>query len=423
VTEHMTRAPRILVIGAGVAGCTLSRALARAGISSRIFDSAPASHRTPRGLGLWPNSQKCLREIGLAEFLDSEAQFVPPAAYRGVDGTWLSGCSAHPSNLRRVACLEQNGLLSALQGPALTDSPALDITWGKQVVRVSGITPGAGREPLKVWFSDGTHEEGDLVVGADGAHSQVRNSVFPHASLVYSGKTCLSAVVDVAATDLPFETLGRSVGHWHLGIRPGAPLRFAAIPLRDSRLFWFATLQAPRNLNGSPRAKPLQACMAADFAQWHDPIPRLISAHRPEEDLLCEAVMELSEPLPAWSRGRAVLLGDACAPLSHNLAQSASVAIEGALLLATALARNLDSASSLTEPSLLTALAQYEDALRDRVQACRTVTGFTKMLAAMPEISNFMQFVPHPLNGWVFDTFLNYSLSGRLLPHRDPQWH
>ena len=50
--------PRVVIIGAGVAGSTLGRALARAGIPARIFDSELAGReRLPRGLGLWNNSQ------------------------------------------------------------------------------------------------------------------------------------------------------------------------------------------------------------------------------------------------------------------------------------------------------------------------------------------------------------------------------
>ena len=58
------------------------------------------------------------------------------------------------------------------------------------------------------------------------------------------------------------------------------------------------------------------------------------------------------------------------------------------------------------------ALSQYEAGLRGRVASCRTITGFTKVLAAMPEASGLMKFVPQPLNGWVFDAFLDLSLSG-----------
>jgi len=56
----MPSRPRVIIIGAGVAGSTLGRALAQAGIPARIFDAQNGEHitRTPRGLGLWTNSQK-----------------------------------------------------------------------------------------------------------------------------------------------------------------------------------------------------------------------------------------------------------------------------------------------------------------------------------------------------------------------------
>ena len=63
-------------------------------------------------------------------------------------------------------------------------------------------------------------------------------------------------------------------------------------------------------------------------------------------------------------------------------------------------------------PHLPTALLSYEEALRARVDACRTVTGFTKIIAAFPEAAGLMQLVPQPINGFAFDMFLNHSLSG-----------
>ena len=395
-------APRVAIVGAGVAGSFLGRALALRGIPSKIYDAAAGpGDRLRRGLGLWPNSRKALVDVKLGEYLDSQAHFVPPAAYRARDGSWLSGCSARPDNLHRVACVEQNSLLAALAA-----EPCLDISWDKRVVRVEawdGLDGKPGtREGAVIHFEDGSSEETDLVVGCDGAQSVVRRSMFPGASVMYSGRTCLSAIVDVPPTDRPFETLSRSVGHHHMGIRPGSPVRFAAVPLTSSHLFWFATLQAPRMLNGRPHAKGLANCLADEFSEWHKPIPELISAAAPD-DLLCEPVYELGEPLASWSRGSATLVGDACAPLSHNLAQSASLAIECAHALSVALAGH---------EHLGAALSQYEAGLRGRVGACRTITGFTKVLAAMPEASGLMKFVPQPLNGWVFDAFLDLSLSG-----------
>lgn len=180
---------RVLIVGAGVAGSTLARALTQVGISARLFDSAPSRFNgLPRGLGLWKNSQSCLEDIGLGDFLHAEACFVPPAAYRDVKGSWLSGCSDLPANLRRVACVEQNRLLAALQ-----DAADLDISWGKKVVEISGVSSsstgasrGVGRDrvaqtprgPVVLTFADGERVEGDLVVGADGANSVVRRTMF-----------------------------------------------------------------------------------------------------------------------------------------------------------------------------------------------------------------------------------------------------
>lgn len=140
----------------------------------------------------------------MAPFLDSHARFVPPAAYRSVDGTWLSRCSNTPKNQRRVACVEQAQLLSVLEH-GISGNDSIHVEWGKQVVAVDETSKP---DSVVLHFADGTSEEGGLVVGADGADSGVRERVFPEAAAQWTQTTCFSAVVDRPATDPPFETLG-----------------------------------------------------------------------------------------------------------------------------------------------------------------------------------------------------------------------
>eukprot|EP00960_Hanusia_phi_P037104 752723-Hanusia_phi.AAC.5 len=389
---------RVIVVGGGVAGLTIARALALRGIDCKVYDRAigPAS-RQDRGLGLWDVSEKRLRELGLGDFLSQNALYTRPAAYRDVQGTWLSSCRSSERNERRVACLHQSHLLEALAREGLQ----VDIEWNKELKHVEQDS-----SKVKAYFQDGTEEEGSILVGADGLFSTVRRLIFPDSEMIFTGKTCYSTIVECSLKSFAFETLGRLEikrmpdGHGKkLESLQGAPLRIAMVPLKGERMFWFATLQANKELSNELSSK-----LPEFFSFWHEPVPSILRSSiktgdaRVLEDrhegsqargcvtgLLREAVYELEAPLPRWSSGRVALLGDACHPLSPNLAQGAALSIESAFKLAEAIAQSKDDHGS--------AFDMHQRSMQRRVTACTRVTEFTKVLAMFPEASGLMSYV------------------------------
>ena len=129
-----------------------------------------------------------------------------------------------------------------------------------------------------------------------------------------------------------------------------------------------------------------------------------------------------SRSLPRWWAGRAVLLGDAAHGLPNNLAQGASVSIEGAHALAAALnvmdERHRTQASptqTLSCDDVAAAFAAYQATHEPRVRACRDATTFTAALATpttdgMEAFRNAIRLVPRPLNERIFIASLLYSL-------------
>mmetsp|Transcript_15773 Transcript_15773/g.52784 ORF Transcript_15773/g.52784 Transcript_15773/m.52784 type:complete len:260 (+) Transcript_15773:178-957(+) len=251
---------------------------------------------------------------------------------------------------------------------------------------------------VKVRFRDGTEEEGNILIGADGCFSTVRRLVFPDSKMAFTGKTCYSNIVDRPLGSLAFETLGRLKA-------TGSPLRIAMVPLKGDRLFWFITVHGDRE---GPADVPVE--VLEQLSSWHEPVPSILRSSIKQGGcksgaILWEPVHELTRPLSSWSSGRAVLLGDACHPLSPNLAQGAALSIESAVKLADALAQSKGDHTAAFET--------HRRSMQERVRACARVTEFTKVLAKFPEASGFMSYVPRAINGFVFDAFLNHSLQSQ----------
>jgi 2-polyprenyl-6-methoxyphenol hydroxylase-like FAD-dependent oxidoreductase len=126
----------------------------------------------------------------------------------------------------------------------------------------------------------------------------------------------------------------------------GARRRFGIVPLGRGRLYWFAVADAPHGDKdqGDPRPE-----LRARFAGWHAPIERLLENTIPERILRIDIVDR--PPIDVWVDGRTVLLGDAAHPMTPDGGMGGCQAIEDAVVLANALAR---------EDTIPAALVRYQ---------------------------------------------------------------
>ncbi|MDO4263636.1 MAG: FAD-dependent monooxygenase [Deinococcus sp.] len=320
---------RLLIVGGGIAGLTLGRALQQVGLAFDLIERAPQP-AGGAGIMLGWNAVQLLASLGLEQPLLKLGQRFEQARIVDPQGRALQTVSlpqVHP---------HAYGL--GLFRPDLhrTLAAGLPVKWG---VALEGLHIEAGAGGVRVQLSGGEERHYAAVIGADGLHSRVREQGFGVAGPVYSGYTCWRFVAESPLALAPTE--------WW-----GAGRRIGLVATGQGRVYGYATLNAPagkhRDAAGSAA---LLRRLFADFA-----LPLAL----PETDagLIHHDLYELRRH--HWVRGPLALVGDAAHAMTPNLGQGAALGIEDAAVLARALQRYSPGPH---------AFAVYEQVRRNRVAA------------------------------------------------------
>jgi 2-polyprenyl-6-methoxyphenol hydroxylase-like FAD-dependent oxidoreductase len=340
---------KALVVGGGIAGPAAALALAKAGIESEVLERRPV---VDPEAGSWftvaPNGLDALEAIDVLEAVRDEA--VPSRAnvMYGATGRRLGQVSlGRPLDNGLVALtMKRSWLAARLEREA--ERRGILVRRGAEVVEVTD----AG-DHVEATLTDGTVLSTDLLIGADGVHSRVRQAIDSRAPAArYVGLTNFGGITrnTPIAHDLEPEA-------WHFIF--GSRAFFGAHPTPAGDVVWFVNVPEPeitreqrRNTNEEEWARRLLALVQNDAG----PAAELISTGRLE--LAGDNTYDLGH-LPTWFRGRMVIIGDAAHAPSPSSGQGASMALEDAVVLAQALRDHADVPA---------AFAAYEAARRERVE-------------------------------------------------------
>ena len=181
IDTAMRQPANILIVGAGPAGLALALTLRRQGHAPQLIERA---HRFPAGgagIYLVGNGTRALRSLGLADAAVDAGYTIPAQHFCDHHGTLLAGVdvAAYWNGCGPCLGLRRSELLRVLADP-LADAP---IRWN---TTLRSLQLADGRVALR--FSDGTAGEFDLVVGADGIHSSIRDFLYGAAPPAYRGQ-------------------------------------------------------------------------------------------------------------------------------------------------------------------------------------------------------------------------------------------
>jgi len=337
---------RIAVVGGGIGGLTAAIALAAAGQRVRVHEQAPVFGHVGADINLTPNAVRALDGLGLGEGLRRTAA----RPTHRISRVWNTG--EETSRLAMAATAEERygspqltmhraDLLAVLEA-ALPDGM---LSLGRRVVGLAETD-----DAVTLTFADGSTEEADVVVGADGIHSAVRTAILGADKPVFTGVVAFRAVVP-ADRLRAVPNLGAFTKWWG----PDPQTQIVTFPLnRGEDVFIFATAPQESWLEESWTTPGDVRELRAMYAGFHSEARALLDA----ADAVLKSALYIREPLPRWSTARVSLLGDACHPMMPFMAQGAGQAIEDAVVLSRAL--SAEPASSAD------ALRAYENTRRGR---------------------------------------------------------
>ncbi len=356
---------RVLIAGGGIGGLTSAIALQKRGIEVQVFEAASSFDEVGAGIWMAPNALQVFDRLGLLEAIGKAGMpYRKGVAITRLDGTVLSeskpvpgsqGATAHTIAIHRARLHE---ILLAEVGQT---------TANKRVQKYQFVNDG-----VIATFTDGTTATGDILIGADGLRSQVRQQMFGETPLRYSGQTCwrfLSpATNESMQRDYDMTEIWGDAG----GLRVGIGL------VSDDQIYTYVTAKAsaggvldPRTVKGDL----LQLC-----GSFPPSVLELIE-QVPGDSILRNDLYDF-EPLRVWHDDRVVLVGDAAHATLPNLGQGACQAVESGYSLAAQLDNTQSPLGDISR-----AFKEYE---AQRMAKAHRVTKMSRQIGLLSNIDSSM---------------------------------
>jgi 6-hydroxynicotinate 3-monooxygenase len=313
----------IAIVGAGMGGLTAAAALRRFGVRVEVFEQASRFACIGAGIQMLPNSMKVLNGIGVDQKL-REFAYKPKSHLNRVWDTGEVIIDLPMPESRYGApylCMHRGDLHEAL----LSMAGDATIHLNKRLV---GLEQAVGQ--VRLSFDDGTQHAADAVIGADGLHSVVRELLLGPENPRFSGRVAYRGVFPAELIEGPGISDSRT--KWWGEDRHIVIYYTTA---SKSEVYFVTSVPEPAEwlTPESWSAKGDVSELRSAFQGFHPEVRAVLEAC---PDCHKWAILE-RDPLPSWSEGRVVLLGDACHPMTPYMAQGAATAMEDAAVLARCL--------------------------------------------------------------------------------------
>ncbi len=320
---------RIIIAGTGIVGLTAGVALQTLGADVLLCEQAPEIRAAGASIGIWENALKVFDEFGAGEQVRAIGTTIE---------AWFFDAAGH--RFRAPGFGVEDHSFSLMPRPVLNE--VLADAAGRGNIRLNSKVTGFREDAdgVTVEFADGTSERADLLIGADGVYSAVRNQLVPgFPAQKHAGHHVWRAMTP--SGDEPKEGTVLTVGHKRT--RGGFARTYGG------QVTWMVNQFESPEPTGSKKEEALKRAANMNDNGWGEPLIRLIEST--PEDLIIHNQIMFVPKLPRWTSERVLLMGDAAHGLSPHISAGGTLGIEDVLILVGLLQRT---------SSLQTALADYE---------------------------------------------------------------
>jgi 6-hydroxynicotinate 3-monooxygenase len=321
----MDRKTRIAVVGAGLGGMTVAGFLQRAGFAVTIYEQAPAFSRIGAGIILSANAMKVLRRLGLEQMVVDIG--IKADCY--ISRAWDTGETMYKIEFDA-------------ESEARFGGPYANIHRGDlHAVLEKGVAPGSiafnhrltaldeRGDAIRLAFDNGVTVEADIVVGADGVNSKVREYLLGLEPPRYIGMAAQRAIFPTQALR------GFKIPDCTKWWGPDRHILVYFMTSRRDEVYVIGVAPRARWESNAASLPSSRQELFKNFGDFHADLLRVIEV---TTDVTVWPIFD-RERNDRWSGGRIVLLGDACHPMRPFMAAGGAMAIEDAAILSRCLAQ------------------------------------------------------------------------------------
>jgi 6-hydroxynicotinate 3-monooxygenase len=315
----MERKQRVAVIGAGLGGLSAAGFLQRAGFPVTVYEQAPTFSRIGAGIILSANVMKALRRLGIEDALVTAG--IKPHCY--ISRSWDTGATMYK-------------IVFDAETERRCGGPYLNIHRGDlHSVLERVVTPGTirfdhhlvaieeAKGSMRLAFENGEAADAEIVIGADGIRSKVREHLLGEAPPRFVGAAAYRAIFpteQLRGFDIPDCT------KWWGPDRHALPYFMTS---QRNEIYVIGVVPWQRWDSEAASLPSSRDELIAAFAGFHQDLQRVLEA---AQDVSIWPIYD-RERDDRWTGGRIALLGDACHPMRPYMAAGGAMAVEDAAVL------------------------------------------------------------------------------------------